>query len=214
MNRPSAESAARSLDKQARLLDASERIFFTRGELALTVRQIAVEAEATSQSVYTYFGSRGAMVGAMYDRAVASMERLFRPVAEQLRSAGDDRRYLLHDLVWTYRRYCVHHPAHFLMLVVGSGPSGTDPTAVRSLQHHFVQLVEGAQMAGGIVPTTMSDGPIRTAVAAVNGFVDAELRGYLDPNDDVDALFEELVTRLWPTIPRAAAGSSALTRPV
>lgn len=185
------------MDKKRQLLDAAERVYCQHGNLGLTVRRLAAEGDTTSQTIYTYFGSRDAVIVAMYDRAVADLERLLRPLGEQLRSAGEDPRTRLVEIALTYRRYCLDHPAHYKMLSEGIGPEDTDAGTIRKLQGQLVDLFEQAQLAAGIMPQGMNDLGARQSLAQLHGLIDAELSGFLDPQDDSDAALGNLIGRLF-----------------
>ena len=187
----------RTVDKKRQLLDAAERVYCQHGNLGLTVRRLAAEGDTTSQTIYTYFGSRDAVIVAMYDRAVADLERLLRPLGEQLRSAGDEPRARLVEIASTYRRYCLDHPAHYKMLSEGIGPEDTDSGTIRKLQGQLVDLFEQAQLAAGIMPQGMNDLGARQSLAQLHGLIDAELNGFLDPFDDGDPTLNDLLGRLF-----------------
>ena len=124
------------MDKKRQLLDAAERVYCSHGNLGLTVRRLAAEGDTTSQTIYTYFGSRDAVIVAMYDRSMAGAQRLLDQLGENLRSAagGEDPRARLVSTALAYRAYCLENPAHFKMLAEGKGPEGTEPDEALRLQ--------------------------------------------------------------------------------
>jgi AcrR family transcriptional regulator len=186
----------RTVDKKRQLLDAAERVYCQHGNLGLTVRRLAAEGDTTSQTIYTYFGSRDAVIVAMYERVVADLERLLRPLGEELRSgSGQDPRTRLIEIAMTYRAYCLEHPAHHKMLSEGIGPEGTDAAAIMRLQAQLIDLVEQAQLAAGIMPRGMNDLGARQAIAPLHGLILAELSGFLE-RDGTDDRARDLVARL------------------
>ena len=105
----------RSTDKKRRLLDAAERVYYRDGDLGLTVRRLATEASTTSQTIYTYFGSRDAVIGGMYDRILADLDGLLdtiQVVARQASAAeGGSPRAAVLPLTQVYRRHILAKPA-------------------------------------------------------------------------------------------------------
>jgi AcrR family transcriptional regulator len=185
------------VDKKRQLLDAAERVYCQNGNLGLTVRRLAAEADTTSQTIYTYFGSRDAVIVSMYERAVADLERLLRPLGDELRAASAEHpQARLMDIALAYRRYCLEHPAHFKMLAEGVGPEGTDPAAIIRLQAQLVDLVEQAQLAAGIMPRGMNDLGARQAIAPLHGLIQAELSGFLASDVESDTAMRGLIVRL------------------
>lgn len=183
----------RSVRKQRQLLDAAERVYHRHGDLGLTVRRLAAEADATSQTIYTYFGSRDAVIDGMYDRITSEVTRLLEVLQGQLVVGGDDGRAAVSALTAaavTYRRYCVAHPARFSMLSGGHGPEGWDPTPMVELRARLVAMI-GKSLAA----SSDADERSRLLLAAWNGLIQAQLDGLVpttgeteppDRNDDED----------------------------
>ncbi len=184
------------MDKKRQLLDAAERVYCQHGNLGLTVRRLAAEGDTTSQTIYTYFGSRDAVIVAMHDRAVADLERLLHSLAEQLKSSSGDPQARLLGVTQAYRTYCLEHPAHFKMLAEGLAPEDGDPSAVRALQAQLIDLVEQAQLAAGIMPRGMNDLGARQSIAMLHGLIQAELDGFLKADDASDAALSGVIGRL------------------
>jgi AcrR family transcriptional regulator len=185
------------VDKKRQLLDAAERVYCQHGNLGLTVRRLAAEGDTTSQTIYTYFGSRDAVIVAMHDRAVADLERLLHSLGEQLRSSGGgDPQARLLGVTLAYRAYCLEHPAHYKMLAEGLAPEDGDPAAVRALQAQLIDLVEQAQLAAGIMPRGMNDLGARQAIAMLHGLIQAELDGFLKPGDASEASLSGVIGSL------------------
>ncbi|MGF1599636.1 MAG: TetR/AcrR family transcriptional regulator [Acidimicrobiales bacterium] len=183
--------------KRRQLLDAAERIYYRQRDLGLTVRRLAAEAETTSQTIYTYFGSRDAVIDAMYQRATADMESFFDRAMQRLSATGEDGDpTALAELLDGYRSYCRRWPTRFLMLTSASGPDGTDRGSLESLRKRFFELV-----AEAMGPLRRGDGPAPVAdvlltVTAVNGFVQAELDGFVETEDQGDRAFGHLAATL------------------
>lgn len=82
-------------DRAQALLDAAEVAWWLWGDLGLSVRRVLAAGRdvsaitLTSQTVYTYFGSMEAMIGAMAERAVTALQQL----TEEPVDAGRWREY-------------------------------------------------------------------------------------------------------------------------
>src|SRR6476620_8117403 len=90
------------------LLDAAERRIAADGVDALSLRAVAADAGTTTRAVYTLFGSKDALVGAL---GVRAMEYLGREV--HALTASDDP---VADVVaagLVFRRFALEHPALF-----------------------------------------------------------------------------------------------------
>lgn len=88
------------------LLDAAERRIAADGVDALSLRAVAADAGTTTRAVYTLFGSKDALVGAL---GVRAMEYLGREV--HALTASDDP---VADVVaagLVFRRFALEHPA-------------------------------------------------------------------------------------------------------
>lgn len=180
----------RSTDKKRRLLDAAERVYYRDGDLGLTVRRLASEASTTSQTIYTYFGSRDAVIGGMFERILADLDGLLDTidvVARQASSAaGSQPRAAVLPLAQVYRRHALAKPAQLRMLATARGPEGTDAAAIVDRRNRLIGIVEQAGLGG--------EGAV--IVAAVNGFVEAELNHLLATNGQSEVLFAELIAGL------------------
>lgn len=180
----------KSTDKKRQLLDAAERVYYRDGDLGLTVRRLASEASTTSQTIYTYFGSRDAVISGMYERVLAELDGLLDTieiVASQSNSTAESAaRGSLLPVAQIYRRHALSKPAQYRMLATARGPEGTDSTAIIARRERLLTIVEraGDEREGAML------------VAAVNGFVDAELNQLLVTNGRSETLFAELIAGL------------------
>ena len=195
----------RSAEKKRELLDAAERVYYRNGDLGLTVRRLAAEAATTSQTIYTYFGSRDAVVDGMYERALADLDLMLTPVGPEDGStpAGPNRSFA--DVAHTYREYCLRRPAHFLMLLTARGPEGTDSARMHDLRDRLVSIVGNAlRNAGGDM---IREEHVRVMVSVINGFVQAELNGLFDDAEVAEkyarmiSIAEDTARELCPSVP-------------
>ncbi len=180
----------RSTDKKRRLLDAAERIYYRDGDLGLTVRRLATEAATTSQTIYTYFGSRDAVIGGMYERVLADLDGLLDTIDVVARQASapaeSSPTAAILPLTQVYRRHALSRPAHLRMMATARGPEGTESTAIIERRNRLVEIIEQSGLPG--------EGAV--VVAAVNGFVEAELNQLLATNGRSESLFADLVKGL------------------
>jgi AcrR family transcriptional regulator len=183
------------VDKKTQLLDAAERVYCEFGNLGLTVRRLAAEGDTTSQTIYTYFGSRDAVIVAMYDRILADLDEMLTRLGGQLGGAGDAKVRLV-DTAVAYLSYCAENPARFKMLAEGKGPEGTEPEPVRARQRQLVSLVEGAVAAAGVPLDGWNGNGVRAALALLHGLVQAELNGFVNADDASDSAHWELTARV------------------
>ena len=88
------------------LLDAAERRIAAAGVDALSLRAVAADAGTTTRAVYTLFGSKDALVGAL---GVRAMEYLGREVHALTASNDPVADVVAAGLV--FRRFALEHPA-------------------------------------------------------------------------------------------------------
>jgi AcrR family transcriptional regulator len=92
----------------AALLDAAERIVAERGTGALSLRDLAREAGTTTRAVYSLFGSKDGLLGALGVRAFNLLQREIEALPASDQSADD-----LVEVALIFRRFALEHPALF-----------------------------------------------------------------------------------------------------
>jgi AcrR family transcriptional regulator len=92
----------------ATLLDAAERIVAEQGIDALSLREVARDAGTTTRAIYSLFGSKDGLLGALGVRAFNLLQREIEalPASDQ---PSDD----LIEVALIYRRFALEHPALF-----------------------------------------------------------------------------------------------------
>jgi AcrR family transcriptional regulator len=90
------------------LLDAAERAVADVGVHGLSVRDIAGAARTTTHAIYTLFGSKDGLVGALGARAFKILQRDIEVLP--VTGAPDDD---LIEVALTFRRFALDHPALF-----------------------------------------------------------------------------------------------------
>ncbi len=180
---------------RARLLDAAHRIFAVDGVAGLTNRRIALEAGTTTQSIYTYFGSRDELVDEMYRSAIRSVNSIF-DAAISHAAADRSRQTILGvftEAAEGYRRFCLANPAQFRMLIARE--PGSDPFGEAGLRDRMVEELVKFGRSGGAWPDAVYESRVRMTVAAIHGFMMSEMSGGITAEHDPDRLFGELLHR-------------------
>ena len=90
------------------LLDAAERLIAAKGVDALSLRAVADDADTTTRAIYTLFGSKNALIGAL---GVRAMEMLGREVPEGRATENPVADAVAAGLV--FRSFATEHPALF-----------------------------------------------------------------------------------------------------
>ena len=135
---------------EAALLDAAERIVAEQGIDALSLREVAHDAGTTTRAIYSLFGSKDGLLGALGVRAFNLLQREIEalPASDQ---PSDD----LIEVALIYRRFALEHPALFSIAFHRADPAiwprfraaAVDALAV--LDKRFEQLAD-ADLLGGV----------------------------------------------------------------
>ncbi|MFE4455088.1 TetR-like C-terminal domain-containing protein [Streptomyces sp. NPDC056796] len=157
-----------------RLVECATEMLATRPRGSLTVRAVAAAAEASTTAVYSLFGGKDGLIGAVRDRAVAG---LFQDLSAAQTSA--DPFADLYALAVAYRRWGRAH-SHLYMVLFGGvqpfDPSGeigaSDP--VRPLLAAIDRALAASVLAGEATSIALS------IWATLHGMVTLELAGALD----------------------------------
>ena len=182
-------------EMRSRLLDAAHAIFAVDGVAGLTNRRIALEAGTTTQSIYTYFGSRDALVDEMYRSAIRSVDEIF-DVAISHAATDRTKQTILGvfmEAAQGYRQFCLANPAQFRMLIARE--PGGDPFGEAGLRDRMVEELVRFGRSGGGWPDAVYESRVRMTVAAIHGFMMSELSGGITAEHDPDRLYDELLQR-------------------
>jgi AcrR family transcriptional regulator len=133
----------------AALLAVAERLVNERGTGALSLREVADGAGTSTQAVYTLFGSKEGLLGALGAHAM----ELLRAGADAVPTTDDPREDLVAGALM-YRRFALDHPALFEVAFHRRDPeiavrfqSATDD-ALGSLYRRFERLA-AVDLLGG-----------------------------------------------------------------
>ncbi len=157
----------------AALLAAAERLLQERSTAALSLREAARGAGVSTRAVYSLFGSKEALLGALGTRA---MELLHEGV--DAIPVTDDPRSDLVQAALMFRRFALDHPALFDVAFHRADPAvrprfrATAAEALSALTRRFEPLAAAGLLGGRSVPE---------AVLAFHGLCEGmavvELRG-------------------------------------
>ncbi|GGY86234.1 TetR family transcriptional regulator [Streptomyces avidinii] len=155
-------------------MECATEMLATRPRESVTVRAVAAAAEASTTAVYSLFGGKDGLIGAVRDRAVAG---LFQDLSTAQTSA--DPLADLYALAVAYRRWGCGHSHLYTVLFGGVqsfDPSGevgaSDP--IRPLLAAIDRALTASALAGDATAIALS------IWATLHGLVTLELAGVLD----------------------------------
>ena len=195
-------------DTAAALLAAAERRIEANGLGELSLRELAEDAGTTTRAVYSLFGSKAGLLGALGAHAFD----LLRAGLEALPVTRNARRDLL-EAALMFRRFALDHPALFSI-----GIQRADPTlwprfmaaaweALDVLHARLQPLADGGQLAGRSVGEAAME-----FHALCEGLAALELRG-LPPGVDAERVwrdgFHALIAGFAAPLPRGRATQPA-----
>jgi AcrR family transcriptional regulator len=177
----------------AALLAAAEWLLQERGAAALSLREVASGAGTSTQAIYSLFGSKEALLGALGAQAMG----LLHAGVDAIPVTDDPRRDLV-EAALMFRRFALGHPALFEVAFQRADPAvrprfrATAADALAALMRRFEPLAAAGLLGGHSVPE---------AVMAFHGLCEGmavvELRGIpfgLDPEQMWRAAFWALLT--------------------
>ncbi|MEV5439527.1 TetR-like C-terminal domain-containing protein [Streptomyces sp. NPDC052682] len=157
-----------------RLVECATEMLATRPHQSVTVRAVAAAAEASATAVYSLFGGKDGLIGAVRDRAVAGLFQELSAVRTSEDPLAD-----LYALAVAYRRWGRGHSHLYTVLFGGVqsfDPSGevgaSDP--VRPLLAAIDRALTASVLAGDATSIALS------IWATLHGLVTLELAGALD----------------------------------
>ena len=155
-------------------MECATEMLATRPRESLTVRAVAAAAEASTTAVYSLFGGKDGLIGAVRDRAVAG---LFQDLSTAQTSA--DPLADLYALAVAYRRWGRGH-SHLYTVLFG-GVQSFDPSGevgardpIRPLLAAVDRALTASVLAGEATSIALS------IWATLHGLVTLELAGALD----------------------------------
>jgi AcrR family transcriptional regulator len=99
------------INTKEKILDAAEKLFVDNGFLATSLRAIIKEAGVNTASVHYHFGSKEALIEAVFKRRVAELNRERLELLDALEARYGDRPAPLEDVIRAFllpvmQRYC------------------------------------------------------------------------------------------------------------
>jgi AcrR family transcriptional regulator len=137
----------------AALLDAAERTIAKDGVDALSLREVARDAGTTTRAIYSLFGSKEGLLGALGVRAF----NLLQQIAEAL-PVTDDPEADLVEWALMFRRFALEHPALFEIAFHRCDPAVSPRfrtarlNALATLEQRFEPLADANLLGGRSVP--------------------------------------------------------------
>src|SRR5215217_4722179 len=135
------------------LLDAAERIVAEQGIDALSLREVARGAGTTTRAIYSLFGSKDGLLGALGMRAFNLLQREIEalPASDQ---PSDD----LIEVALIFRRFALEHPALFAIAFHHADPAisprfrAARLDALAALEKRFEPLADANLLGGRNIP--------------------------------------------------------------
>jgi AcrR family transcriptional regulator len=184
----------RKQDRRERLLDAGLDLFGTMGYAQTSIERLCARAGVTTRHFYEEFGSRQALLKAVYDRVIArTMEAVENAI---LRDDGADRAALLPleaflDSYLTDRR-CGRIGS---IEIVGISPELERHR--RSVIHAFASIIEGHyKRSAGLGLAESADFRL-VAIALTGAINELCIEVLTDPNPPEPAVLKERLTRMF-----------------
>ncbi|MBB1484843.1 TetR/AcrR family transcriptional regulator [Tessaracoccus sp. MC1865] len=174
------------------LLEKATRIVGLEGPAALSLRRITQSAGTSTSAIYSLYGSRDALLDAVYERAIESF------VASTVVRATDDPLADLMSMGCAYRKWALAHPQMYPVMF--GRRHGDSPDGIRERTRHAVEplrcCVQRCLDAG--LFTGGGEEIIVQLWSSVHGFVTLELDGLLahslmGDDVDLDAAYETLM---------------------
>ncbi|MEW2298636.1 TetR-like C-terminal domain-containing protein [Streptomyces sp. NPDC006655] len=157
-----------------RLVECATEMLATRPRESLTVRAVAAAAEASTTAVYSLFGGKDGLIGAVRDRAVTG---LFQDLSAAQTSA--DPLADLYALAVAYRRWGRGH--RHLYTVLFGGVQSFDPSGEAGARDPILPLLAAIDRALTAAVLTGDATAIALSIwATLHGLVTLELAGALN----------------------------------
>ncbi len=154
----------RERDKQARrdsIVDAAEKLFFSKGFAPTTIDEIAAAAELSKGTIYLYFKNKEEIYIAIIRRGLRLLINQFHESAAKAGTGAEKVRSLGQALLTFYERYPDHFKAMFYQhegVTCPAGTAGEDPLISGLLKdkeeiHAFsMEVIQGGIDDGSIRP--------------------------------------------------------------
>ena len=181
--------------RRERLLTAGLELFGKRGFASITIGELCTAANVASRTFYEEFGSRDALLGALYDTIVT---RVITAVYDAVERAGTDPRAVVRAGVEAYVRAITRDPhATRIMLLEVVGVSAAFETTRRAAMHAFAarshEVAARFEAAGRIVPADFEI----MSLALTGAANELAIEWVLAPEKYAPARLADTLIRLW-----------------
>lgn len=196
----------------AALLDAAERTIAEGGADALSLRELATSAGTTTRAIYSLFGSKDGLLGALGVRAFNLLQREVQALPATTQPGND-----LVEAALVFRGFALEHPALFSIALHRADPSisprfhAAATEALVVLHQRFEPLAD-ADLLGG---RSVAEAALQFH-ALCEGIAWTELRGNRllpDPEHFWRNAFHALITGFAAPLPAARSGRARPTQP-
>jgi AcrR family transcriptional regulator len=176
------------------LLAAAGRLLAGEGPGALSMRRLAEEVGSSTRAVYSVFGGKEGLLGAMYWTMAESMAAAHARVPK-----GDDPLAELLRLTAAYRRSALAHPDLYPLMFGGAVPGFTPEgramaharTAFARVHETIARGLDSGRLRGRAV-----SGMAHMLWALVHGLASLELAGALGTRAAASAMWRDAVASL------------------
>lgn len=181
MGRPRVHDATTA----AALLAAAELLLQEHGADGVSVRAVAARAGTSVQAVYSVFGSKEALLGALGARAMALLH-----VGVDAVAVTEDPVHDLAEAALVFRRFALEHPALFEVAFQRVDPAvwprfaAASADALQALTRRFHRLVEAR-----LLPRRSLREAVMAFHAMCEGLAGIELRGRVGADLDPEHLW-------------------------
>jgi AcrR family transcriptional regulator len=137
----------------AALLDAAERTIAEEGVDALSLRELARDAGTTTRAIYSLFGSKDGLLGALGVRAFNLLQHAGEALPATDQPADD-----VVEAALIFRRFALEHPALFSIAFHRADPAisprfrAARLDALAALETRFKPLADANRLGGRSIP--------------------------------------------------------------
>lgn len=177
------------------LLDESAAMVAEGGPNNLSLRKLTEAVGTSTSAVYTLYGSREALMQAVYDRAIGSFTR------SQEIPETDRPEYDLFNMGMAYRRWALDNPKLYPVMFLS--PTGSEPEDKRAVMgptvDRLTRSIKRCCESGYLDPNCDAKAMAIQLWSMVHGYVSLELMGLLTPevtgrtSKEIDASYADIL---------------------
>ena len=188
------------------LIDIAAELIAAHGAEALALRPLAERCHTSTNAIYTLFGSKAGLVGAVIAEAATSFTAAQLDITPTENPLAD-----LIGLGRAYRVWAIAHPALYAVMFGDRVPLPEAPS--RSDEDSMAPLLTTVSRAMSAGQLRAAD-PMMVATsiwAGIHGLVSLEIAGRLAVGEDVEALVEEHLVAIaahWLADPHTPCGDA------